>query len=169
VTAVLLDELMSEAERFARRHFDPPTRRFLPPTFIGADARGRRVVVIGSWATEMQKVAALAEVRRYFRQHQIIAYGSVTESWISPTLNAELVRRGERMLGDRRPSQMPDRIEYVTVVVTDGIQTKGTMLAMTRDAKGRVCRLERDESFPQGPNAEWCGRMTELLGLWRAE
>ena len=78
----VLDELIEVAESGARRNFKQDPRTQLLLTFIGRTRYGRDIVVGVEHKTTFEKLASYAHVKKVFREHHVIAYVQVAESWL---------------------------------------------------------------------------------------
>lgn len=85
------------------------------PHFLAEDSAGGLHLFAVPWADDEEKYKALATLRKYFAENDIIRYVSMTEAW---SLKLE---KGESP-GCQRPSEDPRRIE---VLICCGVNKQG--------------------------------------------
>src|SRR5665213_4059533 len=129
----VLDELIELAERGARRNFKNDPRTQLLLTFIGRTRYGRDVIIGVEHKTTFEKIVSYAHVKKVFREHQVVAYVQVAESWLAEVEGGQIP--------DLPPSQHPKRQEIVSIAATDGINSKAKLLIIVRARDGRVVEL----------------------------
>lgn len=101
----------------------------LSPMAIGICGDGKRYVVGMGWENDKQKVMAVAQVLKLFRERGVSEIVFMTEAW-SLNIPAE-----EAKFPFPKPSESPKRIEIVAITYLSKQERIGVTLPMVRDGE----------------------------------
>jgi hypothetical protein len=138
--AKTLLELIDAAERHVRsillERREPELQGFF---HLVAPEGEPDALCIADWQNDIQKQLVILEVKAIARKMHAVAAVYCGEVWmVKRKANAPL-------RFDEPPSQSRDRIEAVSVIATDGSETKLRLLQMIRDKPGgRIIALVED-------------------------
>jgi hypothetical protein len=110
----------------------------LHPAFVLLNADATVGVVETAWRNGAQKEAALAAMREIMADHRTIAYSFLTEAWMAEYGPDPA---NHPLQGGPRPADMPNRVEVVQALATDGVETRWRQWEIKRDAGRRITAL----------------------------
>lgn len=106
------------------------------------------------WQNDIQKQLAIAEVKAISRKMHAVAAIYCGEVWMVKRKASAPLRL------DEPPSESHDRIEAVSIIATDGSETRSRILQMIRDKPGgRIIALVEDSDLQRG----FSGRLIDGL------
>ena len=131
-----LDGLLDLAERQAREVLLKQKHDEILPTFVMAQRDGGLVIAGVQFRNDFEKRLVREKIREIMRSNDTVAYSFLTEGWaVAYPLDADM-----RV----RPSENPRRIEVVSALATNVVESKYKQWRMIRDHKGDVSALEFD-------------------------
>ena len=146
-----LEELLRLAEKRARSLFKKGKQ--VPPTWILFD--GKTVHLLATpWDSEAERQLAKLVLAEAVKEYKIIAYGFVSEVWISVYPMADIDKPHPQ------PRKDPNRKEMIFSLATDGKTIRQRGWQIVRDWNEKVIKLEAKGEQEGG----FSGWIVSLLG-----
>jgi hypothetical protein len=150
MSTVDLNELLEYAGELASQQL--VGKKEMVALCVLVDATGEREVMgVETGSSRYENISQFAKLRQLMRDRGTVAYAWVSEVWAAP---------GQYAKPDfTRPSEHPNRQEFVMAVASDGFNSLGMQWDIRRDYKGTVVALVKS-----GDTLATCGPLANLLG-----
>lgn len=161
-----LGELLDRGEAHVRNMLLRDRAKSLTPIFhlVALDPSRDRVISV-MWRNEIEKQLVLLEIKAAARDIDAVAVLVMTEAWTVSIKAAPTPWHAQRALDAvGPPSESPDRIEVVSIAVSDGENSRMRLLQMVRDKPGgRLVALVPHSDSGGGRNESVQGRIFDVL------
>lgn len=133
------------------------TKEQLSPSWLLQNQDGERALVMTPWASDIEKSAILAAMRKTMRVQQTVSYSLVVEAWAASYPN------GTDWQNYVRPSKREDRMEMVMVLATDGTEVVLRDFKIIRDWHTGKCK--ELEELPASNSKDYSSPFLTMLSL----
>jgi hypothetical protein len=144
-----LDAFLRRASRAAEDMFNDVGE--VEQFFLVEDANGHRgMIVAPSPSSAEHKDALRDKIVEMFREMRVVRYACVAKVWVSKVSKSV-------PFPVMRPSQDPERIEAVSILVDDGVTNLGMLREIVRPTHGKPYLAKGDELDKGKSRGRWAG------------
>jgi hypothetical protein len=145
MTTAALDAFLRRASHMAEDMFNELGE--INQFFLVEDANGQQNIIVAPSSAD-HKDALRDKIVETFREMRAVRYACVAEVWVAVSKSPFPVMR---------PSQDPERIEAVSILVDDGVTNLSTLREIVRPTHGKPYLAKDDDCDKKTARGRWSG------------